>query len=201
MHSRFADLLVRQGLRLVGFEAGKRLSYVGLCTGAFDAFFTALRRTDHEAWYAAGAEVDPLRAQVVVEAFQVPAERMVGDMADLADSITFDVDVVSMTHPCGATSTTPAMTPGVYDARKTEAVGVVSAAAHALIHVIHAARPKLVLVEQPVMQKTHFSEAYRCFNALLLGLHDYKWYHGTIDATRLGASHARNRMGWIGVRL
>ena len=76
-----------------------------------------------------------------------------------------------------------------------------SAAAHALIHVIHAARPRLVLVEQPVTQKTHFSEAYRCFNALLLGLHDYKWFHGTVDATRLGASHARNHMGWIGVRM
>ena len=61
------------------------------------------------------------------------------------------------------------------------------------------ARPSIILIEQSDGLRTHHKAAHRVMNMILRTL-PYTWHHGTVSAAaQLGASHARARLGWVGI--
>ena len=73
-----------------------------------------------------------------------------------------------------------------------------------LVAVTEAARsssPSVIVIEQSTGLASHHPEAYQSFNSGLSRL-PYVFYHGSVEASVVcGASHARDRLVWIGIRI
>ena len=198
IYSRFADLMVAQGLSLSHLDKKQEpLRYGGLCMGAFDALLLALRRKHPKgARCVLAAEKDQDRMTCLRAGFQ--PEHEYSSMEDAAEHFTGRLDILTVTHPCKVTSTAPNTAKENWAARRRTAEQYVAHVSKVVEAKVQHTRPQLILIEQPVTQRTHFKTAYNMFNENLQRL-PYKWWHGERDATQLGAEHARPRMAWIGI--
>jgi site-specific DNA-cytosine methylase len=70
----------------------------------------------------------------------------------------------------------------------------------AIVDAVHSSSPSVIVVEQSPGLASHHSAAYEAFNAGIQRL-PYIFYHGSVEASAVcGASHARDRLVWIGIR-
>ena len=65
---------------------------------------------------------------------------------------------------------------------------------------VHSSSPSVIVIEQSPGLASHHPAAYEAFNAGIQCL-PYVYYHGYVEASAVcGASHARDRLVWIGIR-
>jgi hypothetical protein len=70
----------------------------------------------------------------------------------------------------------------------------------AIVEAVHSSSPSVLVIEQSPGLATHHPAAYEAFNAGIQRL-PYIYYHGSVEASAVcGASHARDRLVWIGIR-
>ena len=83
-----------------------------------------------------------------------------------------------------------------------KARGAASVSEHlvAIVEAVHSSSPSVIVIEQSTGLASHHPEAYKAFNSGLSRL-PYVFYHGSVDASVVfRASHARDRLVWIGTR-
>ena len=69
----------------------------------------------------------------------------------------------------------------------------------AITEAVHSSSPSVIVIEQSPGLASHHPAAYVAFNAGIQRL-PYVYYHGSVEASSVcGASHARDRLVWIGV--
>ena len=83
-----------------------------------------------------------------------------------------------------------------------KARGAVSVSEHlaAIVEAVHSSSPAVLVIEQSTGLVSHHPESYKAFNSGL-GRLPYVFYNGSVEASvECGASHARDRLVWIGIR-
>ena len=70
----------------------------------------------------------------------------------------------------------------------------------AIVEAVHSSSPSVLVIEQSTGLASHHPEAYTAFNSGL-GRLPYVFYHGSVETSVVcSASHARDRLVWIGIR-
>ena len=200
IYERFADTLVLQALRLVGWSRERRtpLRYGSLCSGPWDAVLLAFRRQGIPIHVVAFAESDDLRRQCFKEAYYVEECSTFRLMEEFAEVFSEKLDVLVVTQSCRPTSTAHCMTAEVLQERRKAAAVTTAGVVEVVKKAVANTAPAVLIMEQPTRHRSHFRESYRILCEGLLSM-PYGFAHGAASPSDFGGRHARDRLGFVGV--
>ena len=197
VHSRVADHI---GGMVHALTPGPFATLGTLYSGCFDELGRGVSRVlgPLSCIFLAESDADKRR---VLESEVSP----IHSFADVSEvkGLTLPVDVLCVTPPCvDVSQKRRAFNRLGGEAIDLKARGAVSVSEHlvAVTEAVRSSSPSVIVIEQSTGLASHHPEAYQSFNSGLSRL-PYVFCHGSVEASVVcGASHARDRLVWIGTR-
>ena len=195
------DVLVNNLVEMTGWDTGLELSYASLFSGALDATLQGLKRAGFSTRHVLAAEREADRRRVL-NAESRPCFCF-GDVTAVANAVKggwrgVQPQVLAASPPCKKLS--PGNVTHATDrARKVqEAVDETTGYYGAIMDVAEGLGVAAVMIEQTAGMKSHHPRALEAAWRQL-ERQGWRWRFGKMEASDLGAAHARARLGWVGV--